>query len=389
MPEKKKGTPLQIYQPKRDAPSAQRVVHQPHPPTAPKMKQIVAIGSGKGGVGKSTCSVNLAIALKQLGHRVGLMDADIYGPSVPMMVGAVDYRPAAEGKLAPLAIHGLQVISMGLLVGDERPLIWRGPIASRAVQQFMSDVDWDDLDFLIVDMPPGTGDVQLTICQGIPLSGAVVVTTPQDLAVGVARRGLAMFQKVNVPILGIIENMSRLSCPHCHQPIDLFKKGGGAAAADDLGIPLIGVIPLDPEIVACSDEGLPIALKAPDSLSAIAYRAAAEQLIVQLEARSTTTAPRFAIKETDISDGNLTLVWGDGERIRYPAKPLRLKCPCAACVDEVTGERRITSTMVVDSVKLLGFEAIGRYAIKLHWSDGHSTGLYQLEKLREMALPDH
>jgi len=231
----------------------------------PGVKNTVAVASGKGGVGKSTVAVNLAVALAKEGHSVGLIDADVYGPSAPLMLG-LNERPAVKNqKLIPLEAHGIKVMSIGFLVEEDQAIIWRGPMASGAIKQFMSDVEWGELDYLIFDMPPGTGDVQLTLVQSIPLTGAVIVTTPQDIALADARKGQKMFEKVNVPTFGIIENMSYYLCPSCGYREEIFSYGGGKKSAEKLGTEFLGEIPLNTKIREGGDSGKPIVVLEPDS----------------------------------------------------------------------------------------------------------------------------
>ncbi|MDO8445783.1 MAG: iron-sulfur cluster carrier protein ApbC [Deltaproteobacteria bacterium] len=231
----------------------------------PGVKNIVAISSGKGGVGKSTVSVNLAVALAKCGARVGLLDTDIYGPSIPIMMGVTD-KPEIRGqKMVPIEKYGVSLMSLGFLVPEDTAVIWRGPMVMKAVEQLLTDVDWGDLDYMIIDLPPGTGDVQLTLVQKVPLSGAVIVTTPQDVALLDVVRGINMFRKVNVPILGIVENMSFFQCPHCGERTDIFSHGGGEAAAKKQEVPFLGELPIDPEIRVGGDSGRPIVVEDPKS----------------------------------------------------------------------------------------------------------------------------
>jgi ATP-binding protein involved in chromosome partitioning len=236
------------------------------------VKHSLAIASGKGGVGKSTLSVNLAVALAQTGASTGLLDADIYGPSIPIMMG-INRMPQSNGqKMLPLQAHGVRLMSLGFLMPDGAPVIWRGPMVSGAIQQFLQDVEWGPLDYLLIDLPPGTGDAQLTLAQSLPLTGAVIVMTPQDLAMHIASKALAMFRQLKVPILGIIENMSAFVCPHCGTPSAIFKQGGGRRASERLGIPFLGEIPLDPTVCQSSDRGEPLVTRDPDSPVADAIR---------------------------------------------------------------------------------------------------------------------
>jgi ATP-binding protein involved in chromosome partitioning len=242
--------------------------------------QIIAISSGKGGVGKSTTAVNLALALVAEGFRVGLMDADVYGPSVPRLLSLTGRPEMVDGKtLRPMEAYGLKAMSIGLLVGEETPMVWRGPMVMSAITQLIRDVAWGDLDVLLVDMPPGTGDAQLTLAQIVPLAGAVVVSTPQDLALIDARRGLAMFRRVDVPILGIVENMSFFICPSCGSRADIFGHGGARDEAERLAVPFLGEVPLAPVIREGSDDGRPIMVSDPDGALGRAYRAIALKML--------------------------------------------------------------------------------------------------------------
>lgn len=231
------------------------------------VKRIVAVASGKGGVGKSTTAINIAIALAKQGHKTGLLDCDIYGPSVPRLLNLKDRKASVspDKKIHPVDQYGIKSMSMGFLVDEESPMVWRGPMVMGAVTQMLNDVDWGELDFLIVDMPPGTGDAQLTLSQRAPLSGAVIVSTPQDLALIDARKAIAMFQKVNVPILGLIENMSYFECPHCHERSEIFAHGGAEQEAKKLGVAFLGAIPLDIRIRESSDAGMPVAANTADN----------------------------------------------------------------------------------------------------------------------------
>jgi ATP-binding protein involved in chromosome partitioning len=239
----------------------------------------VAVASGKGGVGKSTVAANLALALTRVGHKVGLMDSDIYGPSQQMMMG-ISEKPFINesNQIVPIDRYGVKVMSLGFLMDVDQPVIWRGPMVMKAVEQFLQDVAWGKLDFLLIDLPPGTGDAQLTLTQKIHLSGAVIVTTPQDVALIDARKGLAMFQKVNVPVLGIIENMSYYECPKCGNRDEIFKHGGGKKTADLLGVPFLGEIPIDPRVAIQGDAGTPIMVSEPDSTVSKAFLRLAEHV---------------------------------------------------------------------------------------------------------------
>ncbi|MDX2169968.1 MAG: Mrp/NBP35 family ATP-binding protein [Deltaproteobacteria bacterium] len=259
----------------------------------PGVADIVAVASTKGGVGKSTVAVNLAAALAQLGKRVGLLDADVYGPSLPTMLG-VHARPrVVDGnRVVPLEAHGLRVMSMGFFLDDSSPVIWRGPLVTGLLRQFLKDVEWGELDLLVVDLPPGTGDVPLTLVQQVPLAGGVVVTTPQDVSVIDVERGIAMFNQVNAPVLGLVENMSGYVCPHCGTRDEIFGAGGAARLEREFGVPILARLPIEPRIRASGDAGLPIVLAEPDHAVSQTYRALAEQVLEGIEAER-GEAPRI------------------------------------------------------------------------------------------------
>jgi ATP-binding protein involved in chromosome partitioning len=246
------------------------------------VKNTIAVASGKGGVGKSTVAANLAVSLAQAGAKVGLLDADVYGPSVPLMMGVHDKPLMSNNKIVPLEAHGVHVMSIGFILDPTKALIWRGPLVAQLINQFLNDVNWGDLDYLVLDLPPGTGDVQLTLVQKIPISGAVIVTTPQAVALADAVKGLKMFQEVKTPILGIVENMSGFICPDCGSMHPIFGEGGGQRTADENGVELLGQIPIEPGIRAGGDEGTPIVAEAPDSATGKAFGHLAERVATQL-----------------------------------------------------------------------------------------------------------
>jgi ATP-binding protein involved in chromosome partitioning len=255
---------------------------QPEGNPLPGVKHIIAVSSGKGGVGKSTVTVNVAVALKQLGYAVGLMDADIYGPNIPMMIG-VTKEPVKEGeKILPAEGQGVKVISMGFFVPEDTPVVWRGPMVHSAIQQFFRDVVWGELDYLLIDLPPGTGDVPLTLSQLVPLTGAITVTTPQEVALQDVRKGMMMFKKVNVPLLGVVENMSYFVCGHCGERTEIFSTGGGERAAQKFEIPFLGRIPIDPSIREGGDKGTPIVVNDPSSPQAEAFLQIAKTLVANI-----------------------------------------------------------------------------------------------------------
>ena len=270
--------------------------HGEQPIGVPGVTSIIAVASGKGGVGKSTLSVNLALGLRDHGLKVGILDADIYGPSLPKLL-AIKEKPTTIGgtRLKPIQRHGLTVMSIGFLIEEETPMIWRGPMVISALTQMLREVEWGTLDVMVVDMPPGTGDAQLTMAQQVPLKGAVIVSTPQDLALIDARRGIAMFKRVNVPILGIVENMSYFVCPQCGTRSDIFGHGGARHEAERLKVPFLGEVPLEMSIRETSDAGLPIVATKPDSPEAAAYRTIAGRVRDELGAQ-TKTAPKIVIE---------------------------------------------------------------------------------------------
>ncbi len=258
----------------------------------PRIRNVIAVGSGKGGVGKSTTAVNLAVALQQLGARVGVLDADIYGPSMPAMLGLSGRPESPDNKsIEPMRAFGVETMSIGFLVDQDSPMIWRGPMATSALTQLFNDTRWDDLDYLLVDLPPGTGDIQLTLAQKIPVAGAVIVTTPQDIATLDARKALKMFEKVEVPVLGIIENMAVHTCSSCGHVEHLFGEGGGQRMAAQYGVPLLGSLPLEIGIREQGDAGTPIVAAAPDSAAAKAYVAAAQRMVEELGKRPRAGIP--------------------------------------------------------------------------------------------------
>jgi ATP-binding protein involved in chromosome partitioning len=248
------------------------------PMDQPNLGKIIAISSGKGGVGKSTVAANLAVALAQSGLQVGVMDADIYGPNIPRMFGVFDRPPVIGGKIRPLEAHGVKLMSLGFLVERDAPAIWRGPIIMKIVNQFLRDVDWGQLDYFIVDLPPGTGDAQLSLVQATHVAGAVIVTTPQEVAVGDALRGAKMFERVGVPVIGVVENMSGFTDPETGRRFDLFSSGGGQRLADEIAAPLLGTVPLQPQLAALADNGQPVLVAQPDSAAARSLRDIAELL---------------------------------------------------------------------------------------------------------------
>jgi ATP-binding protein involved in chromosome partitioning len=258
----------------------------PVPAGQPNLGRIIAISSGKGGVGKSTVTANLAVALAQGGARVGVMDADVYGPNIPRMFGVFEKPPVVQGKIQPLEAHGVRLMSLGFLVERDAPAIWRGPIIMKIVTQFLKDVEWGELDYFLVDLPPGTGDAQLSLVQATQVSGAIIVTTPQEMAVGDALRGAKMFERVGVPVIGVVENMSAFVDPETGRRLELFSSGGGQRLAEEIGAPLLGSVPLQPRMAELADAGQPILVASPDSPAALTLRSIAEQLRQKTRGRS-------------------------------------------------------------------------------------------------------
>ena len=392
--------------------------HGPEPSASaeslPGIRHLVAVGSGKGGVGKSTVAVNLALTLKHIGGRIGLVDADVLGPSIPRMLGLPIGEPprmTPDGKIPPAERHGLKAVSMGLITDDDTPAILRGPMVSKYLRMLIAEVQWGTLDYLILDLPPGTGDTQLTLAQSFPLSGAVIVTTPQDVSLKIARRGLRMFEKVNVPILGIIENMSTFTCPHCGKPTDIFSHGGGERMSRELGVPFLGAIPLDAEIMTGGDKGLPIVLAKPNSVAAKVYLAIATQLAGQLQGHPSTALKPFAwnwetgegqplwVEAAVCPEGSpttavglrcrdertISILWEDGHHQDFDVRDLRLACRCALCIEEMSGRPLLDPKTVRPDVAPRSVSSVGNYAFTVNWSDGHSTGIYSFTALRELG----
>jgi ATP-binding protein involved in chromosome partitioning len=272
---------------------------QAAPPKLPiaGVKNLIAVGSGKGGVGKTTVAVNLAISLATLGYKTGLLDADVYGPNVPLMMGTNQTPQAIGERIQPLENYGVKLMSMGFLSPGDKPLVWRGPMLHSVIQQFLRGVDWGELDYLVIDLPPGTGDVQLSLIQTAPVTGAVVVTTPSDVSLEDARKAVHMFEQVKVPILGMIENMSYLQCPHCDERIDVFSTGGGRRTAKDMDVTFLGALPLDPHVRIGGDTGQPIATFGPDDKRAKGYYDIAELVVSRAQEASSVPGPTMTVTD--------------------------------------------------------------------------------------------
>ena len=352
-----------------------------------KIKYIIAIASGKGGVGKSTVSSNLAFSLKEQGFKVGLLDADIYGPSQAIMLGNGQKATAKDGSLIPIESNGIKFISMSAVNPKDGAVIVRAPIAVQAVNQFLNGVQWGALDYLLIDLPPGTGDIQLSLAQKAKLTGVIIVTTPQSLAVEIARKSLQMFQKVNVPILGVIENMSSYTCEHCHQQSAIFNEGGGKQMAQKDNIKLLAQIPLDSDILMHAGNGSSIVSKLPNSLASKSFMSAAQDLNDALQAKadniSSELEPRQVIYNKDLNQ--LELSWQDKKALQISPYKLRSICICASCRDENTGEAILDVDIIAKDLTILDIKTIGRYGLGIRFSDQHATGIYRFEDLKGMA----
>lgn len=352
----------------------------------PNVKNIIPVASGKGGVGKSTVSANLALALVRTGAKVGVMDADVYGPSIPTILGITEKPQQVNGRILPVEKYGIKVISMGFFIPVNEAVIWRGPMLHKMVNDFLNLVDWGELDYLIVDLPPGTGDIQLSLCQTIPVTGAVIVSTPQDVAWNIAQKAIVMFDKLNAPILGVIENMSHFVCNHCGKSEEIFGSGGAKRAAENLEIPYLGGIPIDTSIRLTADEGDPVVHKDPASLPAKEFIRIAEQLVAQVDLRKSRGETKKVPTKVDfLNQPEIQIEWNDGKKSVYSPKKLRAECPCAGCVNELTGQRMIEMSRIPDTIRALAIHPVGRYALQIVWSDGHATGLYGFELLRKLT----
>lgn len=350
----------------------------------PGVKNIIAVASGKGGVGKSTVSANLALTLLRNGATVGLMDADVYGPSIPTILGITDKPQAlAANRMAPVEKFGLKVISMGFFMPANEAVIWRGPMLHKMVQDFLGIVDWGELDYLIIDLPPGTGDIQLSLCQTIPLTGAVIVSTPQDVAWNVAQKAIVMFDKLNAPVLGIIENMSHYACSHCGEKDEIFGSGGAKRAAGILEIPFLGAIPLVTALRQTADEGDPIVRSNPDSPVSKEFMSIAKNLAAEISVAGQKNARPVPAK-VNYNGRDIVIDWSDNAQTVVPARELRLACPCAGCVNELTGQRTLRPETVPQDVYPTAMNTVGRYALQIVWSDRHNTGLYGFDFLHRL-----
>ena len=353
----------------------------------PQVANIIPIASGKGGVGKSTVSANIAVALAKMGASVGLMDADIYGPSIPTLTGAVPQPGGNPNRFVPPIAHGVKVVSMGFFAPRDKAVIWRGPMLHKAMEQFLGHVEWGQLDYLIIDLPPGTGDIQLSLCQMIPLTGAAVVSTPQDVALNIAEKAILMFKELKTPVLGLIENMSGHVCSSCGHKDDIFGIGGVRRYSEAKGIPFLGDIPLSVDIRQDSDAGTPIVLAHPEHPAAKAFMRVAENLAAQVSIRASgiQNESPIPLKVELRTRQQLVVAWSDGKETPLSCREMRINCPCAQCVDEVTGIRRLNPDSVAPDVWPQEINPVGRYALNFRWSDGHSSGIYTFDSLRKMA----
>ncbi len=366
-------TPAKPKHPKAPKASAHRA--QPAMPVAKANNEIgfiIAVASGKGGVGKSTVSNQLALALSGQGFDIGLLDADIYGPSQSIMLDDSQQAKVDKGLIQPIEKQGLKYISMSAISPNSGSLVVRSPIAVRTIGKFLNGVAWGKLDILIIDLPPGTGDIQLSIAQKARLSGAIIVTTPQPLAVEIAQKSLDMFRKVNVPVLGVVENMSGYHCPSCHQESAIFDKDGGKALAELEKVPFLGQVPLFPQAMiqdkAYDEPFLQIAMKLVGVLKQ------------QLQVIDSEVLQSYQLE----SEGQLLrCVWPDNTEKVLPAYKLRTLCRCAVCRDEVTGAQKLDPEKVAKDIKMLKVKTVGSYALAIQFSDGHSTGLYRYQVLKD------
>lgn len=380
------------------------------------VRHIIAVSSGKGGVGKSTIAANLAAALALEGKSVGVLDADIYGPSMSMMFGVAEDPEVFEDRTIapPTGAGGVKVVSMAMFSDPNEATIWRGPMASQMIQNFLFHVRWGKIDYLVIDMPPGTGDIQLSLTQNCPMAGAVVVTTPQEISVIDARKGLKMFEKVGVPVLGVIENMSGFICDSCNKHHDIFGSGGGQRIAESHGVPFLGGVPLEIAVGYGADSGRPVVLTHPNSKSARQLLELARTVMAQVEQEEgVSTLGAYSLEGEKLerldqvataileasssrypvpvrigrSEGSeLIFDWSDGKRTVAGWRDLRLHCPCASCVDEWTGKKLLNEKEIPSSIFPRRLDAVGRYAVRIVWSDGHDTGIYSYDYLRRLEV---
>jgi ATP-binding protein involved in chromosome partitioning len=379
--------------------------------TLEKVKHIIAVHSAKGGVGKSTLTVNLAAGLAKRGAKVGMMDADVHGPSGALMMGNAEWPDPGEDEnmIHPVTAHGVKFISMGNIVTKKTPLIWRGAMVHSVIAQFLNNVLWGELDYLLVDMPPGTGDAQLSLFQSVSLTGVVVVSTPQELSLADSLRGIKAFEQMKVPLLGLIENMAVFICDDCGDRAYLFGDSGAEMLAEELGMPVLGKVPIEPGITASGDAGEPFVLSAPESASARVVEAAIDRLLQVLEKHKPTRSydiewrkmdflerfPEPPVKDDaqdapvkavwQVSGDELGICWPDGEISIFSARELRLACPCAACIEEWSGKPILDPDSVAQDITFKEILSVGRYAINPVFSDNHRSGIFQFARLKGLA----
>lgn len=363
---------------KHSAPQAKSVnAARKQPQADNEIQHIIAIASGKGGVGKSTITHQLGQALQAQGKQVGILDADIYGPSQATLFNDCSMANVESGIIMPVINQGIKFIAINAISQQSEAMVVRSPIAIRAISQFLTGVQWGKLDYLLIDLPPGTGDIQLSIAQKTKLSGAIIVTTPQPLAAQIAAKSISMFNKVNVPIIGVIENMSGYHCQHCHQHNDIFAEGGGQDLADKANASLLGQIPLNASLVSNSH--------CPDSAIQNIFATVAEKTgqWLQTHIGDAQLEPKQTLLSKDRTQ--LTFIWPDDSKQVISAHQLRCLCACAACKDEFSGEPILNTELVPKNIKILQVKAIGRYGIGVRFSDGHKTGIYRYSSLADLA----
>jgi ATP-binding protein involved in chromosome partitioning len=346
---------------------------------------IIGIAAGKGGVGKSSVTTHLALALQQLGFKVGVMDTDIYGPSIRRMLPE-DQMPSQNGdRIVPAISRGIKMISMAYFRKEDEAAVVRAPIANGIIQQFIKNVDWGELDYLLIDFPPGTGDIQLTLSQNANLTGAIMVTTPQEVALLDVRKAMKMFYQVKVPIIGVVENMSYYVVPGTNQRVFPFGKEGGTRLAEESGFSLLGEIPINAELTRCGDEGLSIfdEKNADAQQMAEIYIHLAKNVVGHLKVMKNRAIEVDKIIQKD--KHTFSVVWTDGKSVDFRLSELQKRCPCAACVDEVTGQSLINAKSIPDDLRASNIETVGRYALRIQFNSGCSKGIYSFDYMRQLA----
>lgn len=349
------------------------------------IRTIIGVAAGKGGVGKSCVTVNLALALKKLGFKVGVMDTDIYGPSIRRMLPESQMPDQKNERISPADCHGIKMISMAYFRNEDKAAVVRAPIANGIIQQFIKNVDWGELDYLLIDFPPGTGDIQLTLSQNANLTAAVMVTTPQEVALMDVRKAIHLFEQVKIPIVGIVENMSYLDIPNTSK-IYPFGQGGGQRLAEQTGFALLGEIPVHAELSSCGDQGISIFEEKSVEAHQIAtiFLNLAKTMIGHLKVMKNRTTPDVEkIFQKDKHTFNVE--WSDGLKVDFRLSSLQRKCPCAGCVDEITGKRLNDEKMTPEDLKASAIQSVGRYALRISFTSGCSKGIYSFDFLRKLA----